>query len=182
MAYERLNRTVNYQGKIVQMCTDTLALPNGHEVEWDLVHHKGAAAILPVDSNGNLILVRQYRNGPQKEILEIPAGTNNEGEDFAVCAARELEEEIGYTAEEIHPLIELYTTVAFCDEKIGIYYTEKLRPSKQHLDEDEFVTIERYPLEKVVDMILDGTIQDSKTMAAVLAYQELKRRQGAQAK
>ena len=177
MAYERLERRVNYQGRIVEMCTDVIALPNGKTVEWDMVHHKGAAAILPVDEDGKLILVRQFRNGPQKEILEIPAGGLNPGEDFLTCAARELEEEIGYRAEEIHPLIELYTTVAFCDEKIGIYYTEKMVPTVQHLDEDEFVTIERYPLQKVVDMIMDGTIQDSKTMAAVLAYKELKSRQ-----
>lgn len=173
MAYERLERRVNYQGKIVEMCTDVIALPNGKTVEWDMVHHKGAAAILPVDQEGNLILVRQFRNGPQQEILEIPAGGLNEGEDFLTCATRELEEEIGYRAEEVHHLIDLYTTVAFCDEKIGIYYTEKISPSVQHLDEDEFVSVERYPLQAVVDMILDGTIQDSKTMAAVLAYKEL---------
>ena len=173
MAYERLERRVNYKGKIVEMCTDVIALPNGKKVEWDLVHHKGAAAILPVDSDGNLILVRQFRNGPQAEILEIPAGGLNEGEDFLTCATRELEEEIGYKAEEVHHLIDLYTTIAFCDEKIGIYYTEKMTPSTQNLDEDEFVTIEKYPLQEVVDMILGGQIQDSKTMAAVLAYKEL---------
>lgn len=176
MAYERVERRVNYQGKIVEMCTDVIALPNGKQVEWDMVHHKGAAAILPVDEEGNLILVRQFRNGPQAEILEIPAGGLNAGEDFLTCATRELEEEIGYHAEEVHHLFDLYTTVAFCDEKIGIYYTEKMTPSKQHLDEDEFVAIERYPLQAVVDMILNGTIQDSKTMAAVLAYKELKSR------
>ena len=178
MAYERLERRINYKGKIVEMCTDVIALPNGKKVEWDLVHHKGAAAILPVDSEGNLILVRQFRNGPQAEILEIPAGGLNEGEDFLTCATRELEEEIGYKAEEVHHLIDLYTTIAFCDEKIGIYYTEKMTPSKQNLDEDEFVTIEKYPLQEVVDMILGGQIQDSKTMAAVLAYKELISRRG----
>ena len=172
MAYERLERHVRYQGRIVEMCTDVIALPNGKQVEWDLVHHKGAAAILPVDEEGKLVMVRQFRNGPQKEILEIPAGGLNPGEDFITCATRELEEEIGYHAEEVHPLIELYTTVAFCDEKIGIYYTEKMTPATQHLDDDEFVTIERYTLEEVVDMILNGTIQDSKTMAAVLARSE----------
>ena len=72
----------------------------------------------------------------------------------------------------------MYTTIAFCDEKIGIYYTEKMTPSKQNLDEDEFVTIEKYPLQEVVDMILGGQIQDSKTMAAVLAYKELISRRG----
>lgn len=173
MAYERLSRTVHYKGRIVEMCTDEIALPNGKTVEWDMVHHKGAAAILPVDSDGKLILVRQFRNGPQKEILEIPAGGLNPGENFLDCAVREIEEEIGYRALSVHPLIELYTTVAFCDEKIGIFYTEELEESHQHLDEDEFVSIERYTLQEVVDMILDGTIQDSKTQAAVLAYKEI---------
>lgn len=179
MAYERLSREVNYEGKIVEMCTDRIALPNGKVVEWDMVHHKGAAAILPVDADGNLVMVRQFRNGPQQEILEIPAGGLNPGEDCRTCAIRELEEEIGFSAGEVHHLIDLYTTVAFCDEKIGIYYTEELFPSRQHLDEDEFVVIEHHPLEEVVDMILNGTIQDSKTMAAVLAYKELKSRERA---
>ncbi len=88
MAYERLERHVRYQGRIVEMCTDVIALPNGRQVEWDLVHHKGAAAILPVDENGLLVLVRQFRNGPRQEILEIPAGGLNPGGFYHLCNKR----------------------------------------------------------------------------------------------
>jgi ADP-ribose pyrophosphatase len=115
-------------------------------------------------------MVRQYRNAIEKYSLEIPAGGLNKGEDMKTCAARELEEETGYRSENIEHLLDLYTTVAFCNEKIGIYYASDLIPSKQNLDEDEFVTIESYTLEELVGMILNGTIDDAKTISAILAY------------
>lgn len=168
--YKRIKRNLVYKGHIIDMYTDTMELPSGSHADWDFISHKGAAAIVPVDKNGKIIMVRQYRNAIEKYSLEIPAGGLNPGEDMKSCAARELEEETGYRCEEIYHLIDLYTTVAFCNEKIGIYYTTNLIPSKQNLDEDEFVTIERYTLNELTEMILDGTIDDAKTISAILAY------------
>ncbi len=115
-------------------------------------------------------MVRQYRNAIEKYSLEIPAGGLNEGEDMKACAVRELEEETGFRSDKVLHLIDLYTTVAFCNEKIGIYYAADLIPSRQNLDEDEFVTIEKYSVEELVQLIFNGTIDDAKTISAILAY------------
>ena len=168
--YKRLERNLLQKGKVVDFYSDLIELPNGNKVEWDYVHHKGAAAIVPIDSEGNIILVKQFRNGINKYSLEIPAGCLNPGEDMITCVAREVEEEIGYKAGKIHHLFDLHTTVAFCNEKIGIYYSTELTKTVQNLDEDEFVTIEKYTLEEAVKLIFNGTIDDSKTMAAILGY------------
>ena len=115
-------------------------------------------------------MVRQHRNAIDRDTLEIPAGGRNNGEDNLTCAIRECEEETGYKAGEVHHLIDVFTTVAFSNEKICIYYTKELTPSSQNLDEDEFVTLERHSLGELVAMIFDGTIQDAKTVAGILAY------------
>jgi ADP-ribose pyrophosphatase len=168
--YKRIKREPIHQGQIINMYCDTMLLPDGRTAEWDFIGHKGAAAIVPVDNDGKIIMVRQYRNAIEKYTLEIPAGGLNQGEDMKTCAARELEEETGFRSEKIEHLIDIYTTVAFCNEKIGIYYTNDLIPSKQNLDEDEYVTIEKYSLSELVQFIFDGVIEDAKTISAILAY------------
>lgn len=168
--YKRKERVPVHKGVIIDVYTDVMELPNGKEANWDYIHHKGAAAIVPVDEDGKIIMVRQYRNAIEKYSLEIPAGGLNPGEDMLSCARRELEEETGYQSENIEHLITLYTTVAFCNEQIGIYYTKDLKLAEQHLDEDEFVTVERYTLEELVEKIFSGEIEDAKTISAILAF------------
>ncbi|WP_167956674.1 NUDIX hydrolase [Anaerosporobacter faecicola] len=168
--YKRVKRELIHKGQIVEVYSDTMHLPNNHTAQWDFIKHKGAAAIVPVDADGNILMVRQYRNAIDRYTLEIPAGGKNPDEDMKTCAMRELEEETGYRTEHAEHLIDLYTTVAFCNEKIGIYYTTELIPSKQHLDEDEFVSIERHSLDELVEMIFQGTIEDAKTIAAIMSY------------
>jgi ADP-ribose pyrophosphatase len=167
---KRIKREPIHKGHIIDVYCDTMELPNGKTAEWDFIGHKGAAAIVPVDKDGKIIMVRQYRNAIEKNSLEIPAGGLNPGEDMKTCATRELEEETGYRSDKVEHLIDLYTTVAFCNEKIGIYYTNNLIPSSQNLDEDEYVTIEKYSLEELVQFIFDGVIDDAKTISAILAY------------
>ncbi len=171
---KRKDRKLIRKGHIFEYYEDTLELPDRKEAFYDFINHKGAAAILPVDSDGKIIMVRQYRNAINRFTLEIPAGGLNPGEDTKTAAARELEEETGYRSERIEHLLDLYTTVAYCNEKIGIYYTEQLQPSKQHLDEDEYVEVERYPLQDLIEMIYRGEIMDAKTIAALLAYKNKK--------
>lgn len=172
--YKRINRKLEYEGKIVRFYSDTMQLPDGSTTVWDTIEHKGAAAIVPVDSNGNIIMVRQYRNPLERYTLEIPAGALDAGEDRKTAAARELEEETGYRSDKVEHLLDLYTTVAFCNELIGIYYTEELIPAKQHLDPEEFLNVETHSLEELTEMILNGQIQDAKTIAAILAYRTKK--------
>ena len=169
--YRRIKRELIHKGALVDFYKDTMQVPNGNLAEWDLISHKGAAAVIPVTSNGDIIMVRQYRNPLEDFDLEIPAGSlDSPAEDPKVCAARELEEETGCKSSHLEHLIDIYTTVAFCDEKISIYVADHLETSVQKLDENEFLEVEVYPYEKLVRMILDGEIKDGKTVSGLLAY------------
>ena len=169
---KRLKRELKYQGTILKIYEDTV-LANGHEAHWDFIHHDGAAAVVPVTDDGKILMVRQYRNALNRETLELPAGKLDAPDEPKIeCAYRELEEETGYRTEKLEYLMSLNTTVAFCDEAIDIFVARNLIPSHQHLDEDEFVTVKAYDLDELISMILDGTIEDSKTVSAILAYKE----------
>lgn len=168
--FKRLKRELVKQGVIIDYYQDSIQVPNGNVAKWDFIQHKGAAAIVAVDSDGKLLMVRQYRNAIDRNTLEIPAGGLNPNEDMKTCAARELEEETGYRPNKVEHLLDMYTTVAFCNEKIGIYYGTELVKTEQHLDEDEVIQLEWYTLEELVEMILNGTIQDGKTISAILTY------------
>lgn len=167
---KRIDRKLEHKGAIVDFYSDYMELPDGKVVKWDFIKHKGAAAIVPVDKEGRIIMVRQYRNAVEKYTLEIPAGAINPGEDMKTAAIRECEEEIGYKAKNVGHLFDLFTTVAFCNEKIGIYYSNDLEKCSQHLDEDEYLNVERHTLPELMEMIFAGEIQDAKTISAILAY------------
>lgn len=171
--FKRLNRELMYHGTIVDFYKDTIQVPNGNVVEWDFIGHKGAAAVLPVREDGKLLMVRQYRNALDRYTLEIPAGgLNGADEPTRDAAARELEEETGYRSDNLEWLITIRTTVAFCNEKIDIYVARNLIKSHQHLDEDEFINVEAYSVEDLSRMILEGKIEDSKTISAIMSYKD----------
>ena len=171
--YKRLSRELVAHGAIIDYYQDTMQIPNGNIAKWDFIKHKGAAAVVPIDEQGRLIMVRQYRNALERYTLEIPAGgLQTPEEPTRDAAARELSEETGYHCDQLELLLSIRTTVAFCNEKIDIYVAEHLTPGKQHLDEDVYVQVKAYPLEELVDKIYAGEIQDSKTVAAILAYKD----------
>mgnify|MGYP004546272679 FL=1 len=169
---ERVNRELVYKGAILDIYKDTMQLPDGKTEEWDFVsHRKGAAAVVPVRDDGKILMVKQYRNALNRMTLEIPAGARDSvTEDTRICAARELEEETGYKSENLSFLISLKTTVAFCDEFIDVYLAQDLVKGEQHLDEAEAIDVYAYDIDELCDMIYAGTLQDSKTVAALLAY------------
>lgn len=168
---KRIKRELIHKGRIIDYYQDTIAVENGNEVLFDFIGHKGAAAVVPVREDGKILMVRQQRNALDRETLEIPAGgKNGAGEPSIVCAARELEEETGFKSEHLTPLISIYTTVAFCNEKIDIFVARDLQPSRQNLDEDEFIEVEAYDIEELCRMIYEQKIQDGKTVAALMAY------------
>lgn len=170
---KRVSRDLVANGAIIDYYQDTMQLPNGHTAKWDFIKHKGAAAVVPVDDQGRIIMVSQYRNALERYTLEIPAGGLQSVEEPTRDAAiRELAEETGYQAENVELLISIYTTVAFCNEKIDIYVARNLKPGKQHLDEDEYVQYLAYTVEELLQKIYACEIQDSKTVAAILAYKE----------
>lgn len=169
--YERINRELVHKGVIIDYYQDTMKISNGTVAKWDFIKHKGAAAVVAVQDDGRLLMVRQYRNALERETLEIPAGgLNGADEPTEIAAARELEEETGYTAGKMELLISLYTTVAFCNEKIDVYVATDLKKSAQHLDDDEFLDVESHDIDELIQLIYDCKIQDGKTISALLAY------------
>lgn len=168
---KRINRELKYEGCIVKVYMDEVELPDGKIAKWDFINHDGAAAVVPVTDDGKILMVKQYRNALDRYTLEIPAGKlDDKLEETKVCAARELEEETGYKAGKLEFLITLRTWVAFTNEKIGVYVATDLTPTKQHLDEDEFIDVKAYELEELKEMIFRGELQDTKSISAILAY------------
>ena len=175
MSYEVLESKLTHEGKLVSVTVDKLRMPNGTEAYREtVIREKRAAAVLPVDADGKIYFVRQYRHAFQELLLEIPAGVMDEGEDPAVCALRELEEEIGKKAGRLEQICEMYPTVGFCSEKIYLYFAEELTEGVQKLDPDEFIEIETYTLEEALAMIAKGEIKDGKTIAALFAFKAMK--------
>ncbi len=168
--FRRVNRELSYQGKILKVYTDRVEV-NGHDSNWDFIHHDGGAAVVPVTDEGKIILVRQYRNALDRFTLEIPAGAlNYPGESGRVCAMRELEEETGYIAQDVEWLVTIHSWPAFVDEQVEIFVARELIPSKQNFDEEESIQLLEYTLDELKEMIWDGQIKDSKTVAGLLAY------------
>jgi len=166
---KRIKRELSYKGRLLNIYSDTILIDDSREVIYDFIEHKGASAIIPIDKDGNIIMVRQYRNAIDNYTLEIPAGSLNAGEDNLSCAIRECEEETGYKPKNVRHLIDVHTTVAFCNELIKIYYSDELSPSSQNLDDGEFINVERHTLEELISMIYSGKITDAKTVAGLLA-------------
>ncbi len=168
--YRRLDRTLVHKGHIVDFYEDRIQLANESVVNWDYIHHKGAAAIVPVADDGRIIMVKQYRIGTETELIEIPAGAINAGEDPKTAAARELTEETGYAAEHIGHLIDVHSAPAYTSECVYIYYAEKLCMAEKNPDEDEIIEVVKYTMPELLDMIMDGRITDGKTIAGIFAY------------
>ena len=169
---KRMGRELVYQGTVLKVYKDHMKFSNGNTEDWDFIHHDGAAAVIPVMDDGKILMVKQDRNALERDTLEIPAGKlDDPDEEGIVCASRELKEETGYSSDDLEWLLTIRTTVAFCDERIEVFVARNLIPGEQHLDEDEFVDVKAYKLEELKEMIFEGKIQDSKTMAAILAYE-----------
>ncbi|MBO5237574.1 MAG: NUDIX hydrolase [Lachnospiraceae bacterium] len=169
--YKKLGETLVYKSKLVELYEDHLELPDGRQVVYDLLKHSGGAAVLPVDEEGRLVLIRQYRNSVDQEVYEIPAGLR-EPEDHTgeICARRELEEETGYHAEHLEFIAQAYGIIGFSNEKTDIYLAEHLVRCERHLDPDENIEIYRFSLKEALEMIQRKEIIDAKTIIAILYY------------
>ena len=157
-----------YKGKIVNLRCDDALLPNGKPCIREVVEHPGGVCIAALTDDNELMFVRQFRYPYMEVILELPAGKLERGEDPLESGKRELLEEIGCTAEEYINLGKFYPTCGYVDEIIYLYLAKGLSFGEQKLDEDEFLNIEKIPLEKAVEMVLNNEIPDGKTQAAIL--------------
>ena len=164
-----------YNGKVVRLTLDTVELENGGTAKREIVHHHGGACVLAVTPDEEIYMVRQFRYAFGRELWELPAGKLEAGEDPFEAAKRELAEECGVTADEYVHLGDVYPTVGYCTEVIYTWLARGLHQTQQHLDEDEFLDVHRVPFEKAFQMVMDGTICDSKTVAGILRYAQLRR-------
>ena len=157
-----------FSGRIVEARVDTLLMPDGRQITREVIHHPGAVAIIPIDSDDNVLLVRQFRYPVGHDLLEIPAGVIEEGESSDHTAQRELREETGYASRNLRPLGGIYSSPGFCDEMLYMYLARDLVESKLPGDEDEDITLERVPMSGVDRLIRLGEIQDAKSVAGLL--------------
>lgn len=157
-----------FKGRVITLKKETVLLPNGEEAGREIVLHPGGVSILPLDENGNVYMVRQYRRPFDDILLEIPAGKLDYGEDPFECGVRELSEETGLTAGKYDYLGKFYVTPGFCREVIHIYLARDLKKGNMHLDEDEFLEVEKIPFNTLLDMAMSNEIKDAKTAIAIL--------------
>lgn len=166
-----------FDGRVVHLYVDRIALPDGREATREYMRHIGAVCVLPIDKFGVVHCVRQYRYPHAKVLLEIPAGKlDSKTEDHASAALRELREETGFSCKKLTYLGDIFTSPAILDEVIGLYLAEDLSSGDTHFDDDEFIAPIGIPLDEMVDMVMRGEIPDAKTQIAVMCVHELLRR------
>ncbi len=166
--WKLLESSVGFRGWRIRVRTDRLLNPDGREITRDIVEHPGAVAVVALPAPDEVILVRQYRHAAGEELLELPAGTREEGEDPIVTAKRELEEETGYRAARLRELSSFYTAPGFTDERMHLFEATGLVPRAQRLEDDEFISVIRARRDDALAMITDGRIRDAKTIVGLL--------------
>jgi len=169
-----IKRQYIFKGKIINLRVDDALLPNGATAKREIVEHNGGISVVPLDDEGNVYLVEQFRYPYSEVVLEIPAGKRDGNEEPLEGGKRELKEEIGATAERYEFLGELYPTPGYCGEIIYMYLATGLTFGEADPDEDEFLNVKKLPLKKAVEMVLSGEIKDAKTQSALLKVAILK--------
>lgn len=164
-----------FEGHVIKVFRDTVSLPDGGLATREVVRHNGAACIVPITDNGEILAVRQYRYALGEITLEIPAGKIDPGEDPKTTALRELAEETGFTAEKLISLGKMHTSVGFCDEVIHMYAAIDLKKSNLSPDADEYLTLTAIPMDEFENMVVNGEITDAKTQSAILKVAALRR-------
>ncbi|MDO8615984.1 MAG: NUDIX hydrolase [Dehalococcoidia bacterium] len=157
-----------HDGRICALREDTVVMANGQQALREIVEHADVVAIVPVDAEGNVVLVRQYRLAAGDALLEVPAGIVDEGEDVAAAAQRELQEEAGYRAERLERLAGFYVSPGFCTEFIHLFLATGLVESSLAGDPDEDITVERVPLAEALRLVESGAVRDGKSIIAIL--------------
>ena len=168
IAFHKVGSRTIYHGRVFDVHQDEVRLPNGRVVQLDIVKRPGAVVLVPVDAEGNLWFVRQYRHAAGREMLELPAGTTERGEDIESCAHRELREEIGMAAGNIMKIGEFFIAPGYSTEYVYIFLATDLHPAPLPGDDDEFIHVERIASDKAFALAEQGHVPDAKTLAALL--------------
>ena len=172
MREKTISSEVLYDGKIIKLHLDKVICPNGAEALREIVRHPGGVAVVAVDDDGYVYMVRQYRIPYDEIMLEVPAGKLDKGENPDVAACRELREETGLVADKIVFMGNFYPSVGVCDENLRMYIATGLNQGEADPDDDEFVEVEKIHIDTLADMIMDNKIRDGKTIASVLKARE----------
>jgi len=164
------NSKTVFSGRVVSLAVETHRLPDGRSADFEIVRHPGGAAVLPVLSDGRVVLIRQFRPAGGGMVTEIPAGRLEPGEAPAACIHRELREEVGYRAGSLERLGEMLTAVGFCDEVLHLFVATDLSPVPAAPEPDEYIELLPLPLAEALQMVRRGEILDGKTQLALLLY------------
>ena len=177
MAEEILSSKLIFEGRALKLRIDTVKTPDGRQSTREIVEHADCVAVIPIDADGNIILVRQYRTPVGKELLEIPAGGIDPGEDAETAVGRELREEIGYLPRNIELLGGFYSTPGYCTEYLYLYLASDLTPSQLFAEDTEGIEVVRVPIDEIPGLIASGSICDAKSIAGLLAFLEYRKAQ-----
>ncbi|MGZ9165694.1 MAG: NUDIX hydrolase [Anaerolineales bacterium] len=168
MPFELIKSETLLQGRAFKIRRDYLKMPNGRETRLEIIEHGGSVVLIPIDDDGNLLFVRQYRHAAGKDLLELPAGTRDDDEPFEQCAAREIREETGMEAGKLQKVGEFYLAPGYSSEFMVVYLATELKENPLDADDDEFLQVEKIPLKKAIQMAERGDVPDAKSLAALL--------------
>jgi len=171
----KITEEIIYRGRILDLARETHSMPDGREAHFEVIHHPGGAAALPVLEDGQLLLIRQFRPAIDDYIYEIPAGRLEVGETAAFCIERELKEEVGYHPNRVESLGYVYSSVGFCNERIYLFIATELQQTATAHEVDEFIEPVIVTLDAALEMVSAGTITDAKTQITLLRYALLNR-------
>lgn len=158
-----------YEGKIINLRIDTVELPDKKYSKREIVEHPGGVAIVGITDENKILLVSQYRKAVDRVLLELPAGKIEVNEEPKETAIKELKEETGYSTEKLEYLLEFYTSPGFSTEKVYIFLAENMEKGEQELESGEYIDVESYRIEDLIEMIENGDIIDSKTIIGIYA-------------
>ncbi len=168
MPFELLRTETLLKGRAFAIRRDWMKTPDGRETKYDIIEHGGSVVLIPLDTEGNLLFVRQYRHAAARDLLELPAGTRDGGEPFEDCARREIREETGMEAGQLEKIGEFYLAPGYSTEFMAVYLATDLKRNPLEPDSDEFLSVEKIPVKKALEMAERGEVPDAKSLAALL--------------
>ena len=172
MAERTLSSQPIYDGRAVKLRIDTVKMPGGRETTREIVEHSDCVAIVAIDADDNVLLVKQFRKPIEKELLEIPAGGIEPGEDPVTAVRREMQEETGYLPRKVDRLGGFYSTPGYCTEYLYLYLATDLIPSQLYAEDTENISLVRVPINQIPSLITSGSICDAKSIAGLLTFLE----------
>lgn len=167
MPFELIRSETIMQGRVFKIRRDYLKTPDGLETRLEIIEHGGSVIIIPIDYEGDMLLVRQYRHATGQDMLELPAGTRDGDEPYDECAAREIREETGMEAGKLEKIGEFYLAPGYSTEFMVVFLATDLKHNPLDPDEDEVLSVEKIPINKVLEMAEIGKVQDAKSLAAL---------------